>query len=163
MLNKEEINLPELENISDEDIVAMADGQIIDITSVPDPVFAEQMMGKSVAFKYTQDKVVLCSPANGLLKVLFPTGHAFGVELNNGVELLVHCGIDTVNTKGDGFRIIAKQGDEVKAGDPIVEVDIEKLSKDYDMSTILIVTDPKDREFEFIDPQAVIRGQKLTK
>ena len=160
---EEEIVLPEL-NVSDDDIVALADGELIDIASVPDPVFAEQMMGKSTAFKYNKDKVVLCSPANGTLGVLFPTGHAYGVAMNDGVELLVHCGVDTVNAKGDGFRLLGKkQGDTVKAGDPIVEVNVKKLSQTYDMSTMLIITNANDKEIDFIDPQPVTRGQKVTK
>ena len=160
-LKKEEpINLPEL-NVSDEAIVALADGELVDVSTVSDPVFAEQMMGKSVAFRY-EGKTVLCSPANGTLGVLFPTGHAYGIVMNNGVELLVHCGVDTVNAKGDGFRLLdKKQGDPVKAGDPIVEVDINKLSKTYDMSTMLIITNANDKEYEFIEPQHVTRGQRV--
>ncbi len=161
---EEEIDLPALENVTDDDIVALADGELIDISTVSDPVFAEQMMGKSIAFKYNAGKVVLCSPANGTLAVLFPTGHAYGLMMNNGVELLVHCGVDTVNAKGDGFRLLGKkQGDDVKAGDPIVEVDVAKLSKTYDMSTMLIITNANGKELDFIDPQTVTRGQKVTK
>ena len=162
-LKKEEpVNLPEL-NLGDDAIVAIADGEVIDITTVSDPVFAEQMMGKSTAFKYDK-KTVLCSPANGTLSVLFPTGHAFGIVTNEGVELLVHCGVDTVNAKGDGFRILnKKQGDPVKAGDPIVEVDVPKLSNTYDMSTMLIITNANDKELDFIDPQPVTRGQSVIK
>lgn len=159
---EEEISLPALENVADEDIVALADGEIIDIATVSDPVFAQQMMGKSTAFKYSAGKVVLCSPANGTLGVLFPTGHAYGILMNNGVELLVHCGVDTVNAKGDGFRLLGKkQGDPVKAGDPIVEVDIAKLSKTYDMSTMLIITNANGLELDFVDPQPVTRGQSV--
>ena len=162
-LKKEEpVSLPEL-NLDDSAIVAIADGEIIDIATVSDPVFAEQMMGKSTAFKYDK-KTVLCSPANGTLSVLFPTGHAYGIVTNEGVELLVHCGVDTVNAKGDGFRLLGKkQGDPVKAGDPIVEVDVPKLAKTYDMSTILIITNANDNELDFIDPQPVTRGQSVIK
>ena len=164
LLKKEEkVVLPEL-NVGDEDIVAIADGELIDIKTVSDPVFAEEMMGKSVAFKFPGDKVVLCSPANGTLAVLFPTGHAYGLQMNNGVELLVHCGIDTVNANGDGFRLLGKkQGDSVKAGDLIVEVDLKKLSAKYDMSTMLIITNANDKQLDFIEPQIVTRGQKVTK
>lgn len=161
---EEEVILPALENVADEDIVAIADGELIDVSTVSDPVFAEQMMGKSTAFKFEKDKVVLCSPANGTLAVLFPTGHAYGIAMNNGVELLVHCGVDTVNAKGDGFKLLGKkQGDAIKAGDPIVEVDIKKLSKTYDMSTMLIITNANDKELDFVDPQTVTRGQKVIK
>ena len=161
---EEEVVLPALENVADEDIVAIADGELIDVSTVSDPVFAEQMMGKSTAFKFDKDKVVLCSPANGTLAVLFPTGHAYGIAMNNGVELLVHCGVDTVNAKGDGFKLLGKkQGDAIKAGDPIVEVDIKKLSAKYDMSTMLIITNANDKELDFVDPQTVTRGQKVIK
>ena len=158
---EEEVTLPEL-NVDNSAIVAIADGELIDVHTVSDPVFAEEMMGKSVAFKYDADKVVLCSPANGTLSVLFPTGHAFGITTEEGVELLIHCGIDTVNANGDGFRLLKKkQGDSVKAGDPIVEVDIKKLSKNYDMSTMLILTNANDKELEFVAPQKVSRGQSV--
>ena len=83
---------------------------------------------------------------------------------NNGVELLIHCGIDTVNANGDGFRLLKKkQGDTVKAGDPIVEVDLKKLSAKYDMSTMLIVTNANGREIAFIDPAEVKRGESVIK
>lgn len=162
-LKKEKpINLPEL-NLDDEAIVALADGELINVSTVSDPVFAEQMMGKSVAFKF-EGKTVLCSPANGTLGVLFPTGHAYGIVMNDGTELLVHCGVDTVNAKGDGFRLLdKKKGDPVKAGDPIVEVDVNKLSKTYDMSTMLIITNANGKEYEFIEPQHVTRGQSVIK
>ncbi len=164
LFKKEEpVNLPEL-NVSDSDIVAPADGEIIDIKTVSDPMFAEQMMGKSVAFRYNKDKVVLCSPANGELAALFPTGHAYGILMNDGTELLVHIGVDTVNTKGEGFKLLGKkQGDKVKAGDPIVEVDVKKLAQNYDMSTMLIITNPNGKEFEFIEEQNVTRGQTVLK
>lgn len=157
------IELEEL-NVSDDDIVAIADGQMIDVKTLSDPMFAQEMLGKSIAFKYNQDKVILCSPCNGTLSALFPTGHAYGVSANNGVEILIHCGIDTVNAHGDGFRLLdKKQDDPVKAGDPIVEVDINKLSKTYDMSTILVITNANNKTIDFIDNQSVTRGQSLIK
>jgi PTS system glucose-specific IIA component len=154
--------LPPLEDIKDSDIVAIADGEMIDIKEVSDPMFAEEMMGKSLAFRYDK-KTILCAPANGELTALFPTGHAFGITTNEGVELLVHCGVDTVNAKGDGFRLFKKQGDTVKAGDPVVEVDFPRLSEKYDMSTILILTNDNGKQIDFIDRQPVKRGQSLIK
>ena len=151
-------------DVADSDIVAPAYGQMIDVKSLPDPMFAEEMMGKTVAFKYEEDNVIICSPANGELMALFPTGHAFGVVTPEGVEILVHIGIDTVNAKGDGFTLYSKrQGDKVKAGDPIVKVNIKKMSQNYNMSTMLIITNPNGKEIEFIDPQIVKRGTSLLK
>ncbi len=150
------------QNVADSDIVAMADGKLIDVATVPDKVFASQMMGASIAFQYDQDYVTLCAPANGKLNVLFPTGHAFGIQMNNGTELLVHIGIDTVSANGNGFKVLnKKQGDSVKAGEEIIKVDLKTLREQYDMSTMLIITDPKDNKYQFIDPQMVEAGQKV--
>ena len=115
--------------VNDNAIVAIADGQLIDVTTVPDPVFAEKMMGDSVAFTYDGDKVVLCSPANG-----------------------------------DGFKVLSKkQGDSVKAGDPIVEVDLKKLRAKYNMSTMLVVTNANTQTIQFIEPTTVKLGQSIIK
>lgn len=162
--NEEAIDLKEI-SIKDDEIVAIADGTIIDVSNVPDEVFSQQMMGKSIAFKYDKDKVILCSPCNGRLSVLFPTGHAYGIVSNEGVEILIHCGVNTVEANGNGFKILnKKQDDIVKAGDPIVEVDIKKLKTKYDMSTMLIITNNNNKDIDFIDyNQEVERGQSIIK
>jgi len=159
---KEEAKLPGAFNVDDNAIVALADGEQIDVSTVPDPMFAEKMMGDSIAFKYNADKVIICAPANGTLSVLFPTGHAFGITMKNGTELLVHIGVNTVNSKGTGFKLLGKkQGDAIRAGEPVVEVDVKTLAKTYDMSTMLIVTDPADNKITFRAPGLVKRGDSV--
>ena len=86
-------------DINDGDIVAMADGGLIDIKGVNDEMFAQKMLGDSVAVEYDKDVVTLCAPCNGKPSILYPTGHAFGLTMDNGVEILVHIGINTVNAK----------------------------------------------------------------
>lgn len=150
--------------VSDSDIVSIADGVMFDITTVSDPMFAEKMMGDGVAFKFTSDKVTLCAPTNGELSVLFPTGHAYGMTAANGVEIMVHCGIDTVEANGDGFKLLkVKQGDTVKAGTPIIEVNVKKLSQKYDMSTMLIITNPNGHDITFKDYGSYQKGQSIIK
>lgn len=123
----------------DYQIVAIADGNIIPLNEVNEQSFASGALGDGIAFELDDD--IIRVPANGTLSVMFPTGHAFGVTTNEGVEILVHIGIDTVNTKGEGFKILAKQGDCVKAGQPMIEVDRKLLlSKGYDLTTMLIIT-----------------------
>ena len=149
-------------HLEDSDIAAPADGTIIDVKTLPDPVFAEEVLGKSVAFHHDGDSAVICAPANGVINQLFPTGHAFQVERADGVQILVHIGIETVNEKGNGFKLYAKRkGDKVSAGDPIVKVDLKKLSEKYDMSTILIVTDDQGKEIDFLQAGTVRRGQSI--
>ena len=128
-------------NVPDTDIVAIADGKLIDVTTVSDPMFAEKMMGESIAFTYDADKDTFCAPANGTISALFPTGHAFGITMKDGTELLVHIGIDTVKLGGEHYTIHAKQGDTVKKGDLIVEVDLEGVKNaGYDVITPMIVS-----------------------
>ncbi len=147
--------------VTDEDVVAVADGELIDISTVSDSVFAGQVLGTSCAFRFDQDKVTICSPANGTISSLFHTGHAFGVLTADGSDLLIHIGINTVEAKGKGFEILGKkEGDKVKAGEPVIRVDLKELRKTYDMSTMIIVTD-SEREFRFAGPQKVVRGQSV--
>lgn len=163
LFGKKKTDEPEI-NVSDTDITAVAEGELIDVTTVSDPVFAQKMMGESTAFRFSGKKVTLCAPANGKLSVLFPTGHAFGVTMKDGTELLVHCGINTVEANGNGFRVLKKkQGDSVKAGEPVIEADLAKLSEKYDMSTMLIVTNSADHPVEFIASKHVSRGESVIK
>lgn len=149
-------------NVADDVIIAPADGEQIDIATVSDPVFAEKMMGDGIAFNFPLEKITICAPANGTLSVLFPTGHAFGVTMKNGVEVLIHIGINTVEAKGDGFSLCSKkQGDTVKAGDPIVVADFAKLSKNYEVPTMLIITNPNDQTIAFKAPGKVTLGQQV--
>lgn len=166
--DEQSTNVPEILEaippVSDDVIVAPADAQVMDINEVSDPVFAEKAMGESIALKLKGDKVTLCAPANGTLSAIFPTCHAYGITMENGVELMVHCGVNTVEANNDGFRLLGKEkGDLVKAGDPIVEVDVKKLSKTYDMSTMIVITDDKGKELEFITSGEVKRGTNLLK
>ena len=150
--------------VDDSDVVAIADGTMFDIAEVNDELFSQRLMGDGMAFKFDQDKVTLCAPANGTLTVLFPTGHAYGVTTNEGVEVLIHCGINTVEAAGDGFKLLKKkQGNPVKAGDPIVEVDVKKLAEKYDMSTMVIVTNPNGKNIVFEAPGFYAKGTSIIK
>lgn len=149
---------------ADTAIVAMADGELVDVSTVSDPVFAGKALGESVAFCYEGDQVTICAPAAGELSVVFPTGHAFGIRMNSGVELLVHIGINTVEAQGDGFDLHnKKQGDWVSRGDEIVTVNLKKLRDSYDMSTMLIVTEDNGQKICFIDAGKVRKEQSIVK
>lgn len=131
-------NLFKKSKYKNDQIISPADVDMFSIEKVNDPLFSKKIMGDGVAFKLLENVVTICSPINGKIVSMFPTGHAFGVISNNGTEILVHIGIDTVMNKGEGFTVIKKQGDIVKAGDAIVEVDVGKLKDKYDMTTMLI-------------------------
>ncbi len=143
-------------------IGALIDGKLIDITTVPDEMFAGKLLGDGVAFLSDADTVTVASPADGVLSAVYPTGHAFGITTASGVEMLVHIGIDTVKANGDGFTIGSfKQGEIVKKGDPIVTVDQKKLRDHYNLSIMLIVTNPQDQEITFKAPGTVKCGESI--
>lgn len=144
-------------------LVSLADGKIIDITTVSDELFSQQILGKIIAFCFEGSSVEICSPADGVLSVVFDTGHAFGITTNQGLELLIHIGIDTVNEQGKGFTTYVHQGDSVKQGDILVAVDYDYLAKKYDTSTMLIITSSEADNIEFIGSGNVKKGQSLLK
>lgn len=151
---------PVQETYPDDDIVAISDADLVNIEDVNDETFSQKMMGDGVAFKLDNDFV--CSPANGTLETMFPTGHAFGVLTNEGVEILIHIGLETVNLKGDGFDVLVKQGEKVRAGQPIVRVDREKIQKaGYDLTTMLVITNPNNKTINLKNDGSVKIGDKL--
>lgn len=151
--------------VADDALIAMADGTFIGPESMVDEMFKSEAMGQTVAIE--PDSGVICAPANGTLEMVFDTGHAFGMRMADGTGLLIHVGVDTVSLKGKGFKTFKKAGDAVRAGDPVVEVDL-KTVKDAGLSaqTMLVITEPLDgaAPVSFIDfGSKVTRGQKLTK
>jgi len=101
------------------------EGRVLALSEVPDAMFAEGTMGPGVAIDPTGDTVV--APAAGTVASVFPTGHAIGLALDDGTELLIHIGIDTVGLKGDGFETLVKAGDRVSAGTALVRFDAGKI------------------------------------
>ena len=152
------------EIISENEIVSVMDGELIDVAELNDPTFSQKLMGESVAIRTEENQVTICSPAAGVIEALFPTGHAFGVRMKNGIEILVHIGIDSVEAEGDGFELLnKKQGDDVQVGEPIVKVDFGKLRGLYEMTVIIILTNTNGHNISFIDPSKVALGQKIVK
>jgi glucose-specific phosphotransferase system IIA component len=152
----------EIAPVSDDVLTAPADGEMIDISTVNDPVFAGGMMGEGVAFKLNSD--VIGSPCNGKIVMIAQTGHAIGVERADGVQVLLHIGIDTVKENGKGFKVLVHDGDSVKAGQPLIEADRQGLSaKGYDMTTMMIITEANGKTFQFNDYASYHRGDIVAK
>lgn len=113
-------------------------GKCVSIKEVSDPTFADEILGKGVAIIPECGKVY--APADGQITTIFPTGHAVGMTTESGVELLIHVGIDTVSLQGEGFKIIAKEGQTVKKGDLLLDVDLDQVQvAGYDIITPVIV------------------------
>jgi len=109
-------------------VVAPMTGQVKPISETPDPVFAQKMMGDGFCmFPTVTDRAKVVSPVAGEVVNLFPTGHAVGIRTADGLEVLVHIGIDTVKLQGKGFRILTTQGARVTAGQTLMEVDLAAI------------------------------------
>ena len=122
------------------ELKSILDGKVIPITEVEDEVFSQKIMGDGVAIEPTN--TVVTAPADCEVSVVMAdTGHACGLTLANGVELLIHVGVDTVDMGGDGFKLLVKEGDHVKAGQPLIQFDPEKIrAAGHPCTTMLIVT-----------------------
>lgn len=144
----ERANVSEIGNEKSHTISALANGKMFPVEQVKDDVFSQKVLGNGVAFELEDDLV--CAPADGVLSLVYPTGHAFGISTQDGVEFLVHIGIDTVKLDGKGFWILKEQGSLVKAGDPVIKVDRDAVKNaGYDLSTILIVTEDAGMNIAF--------------
>ncbi len=101
-------------------------GEVVAIEDVPDAAFASKAVGEGVAIRPTGKYVV--APCDGELVKIFNTNHAFAMVTDSGAELIVHIGIETVRLGGQGFTRLAQQGSRVKAGDPVLELDLDYLA-----------------------------------
>lgn len=152
----------EIAPVSDDVLTAPADGEMIELSTVNDPAFSSGMMGKGVAFRLESD--IIGAPCNGKILMIAQTGHAVGIERTDGVEILLHIGIDTVKENGNGFKVLVNEGDTVRAGQPLIEADRKALStKGYDMTTMMIITDANDKDISFREYDTYHRGDVVTK
>lgn len=147
----------------EEVILAPLSGQAVALTSVNDPVFASEAMGKGIAIKPNGNQVV--SPVDGTVEIAFETGHAYGIKSANGTEILIHVGIDTVSMAGKGFEQKVQANQAVKAGDVLGTFDRAVIAEaGLDDTTMVIVTNTAD--FAAVEPLAtgtVQEGQELIK
>ena len=165
-LDPEETGTAEvIPEVPDNVIAAVADGKFIGPDDIKDAMFSQQTMGQTVAIE--PDNGIIAAPANGIIEMIFETGHAFGMRMKDGTGLLVHIGVDTVNLKGKGFTVLKKEGDVVKAGEPVVRVDLGVLKNaGYSPQTMIVITEPANEGAvtEFIEfGGKVARGGILNK
>lgn len=130
-------------------IISPLKGEVTELSKVEDEAFSTGLLGKGIAIKPVEGKVV--APAGGVVTTFFPTGHALGITTDNGTEILIHVGMDTVQLEGKYFTPRVKQGDKIKAGDVLLEFDINKI-KESGFSTItpVIITN-SDKYLDIIE------------
>ncbi|WP_280768320.1 PTS sugar transporter subunit IIA [Salipaludibacillus daqingensis] len=139
-LDKKEAKTVEMPEADGKDVLASpATGEVVSLSEVPDPTFAEKMMGDGLAIKPSEGVIV--SPVHGEIMQLFPTKHAVGIKTVNGIEILIHIGIETVNMQGEGFKSFVKEGDKVAKGDKLIEFDMDLVNEKAESTiTPVIIT-----------------------
>ena len=110
------------------EILAPIEGAVVKLDEVPDQVFAEKVMGYGIAIEPSTDKVV--SPVEGEVIHLLDSNHAVGLRTTDGVEILIHIGIDTIKMEGQGFKSFVKEGDKVEIGDELLEFDLDLVKEE---------------------------------
>lgn len=127
---------------------APLEGAVLPLSSVPDPTFADLIMGPGVAIEPTSETVI--APADGTIGHVFDTGHAVALVLEDGTELLIHVGIDTVGMKGDGFTTLVETGQRVTTGTPLLRFDLEKIrAAGHPAITPVVVLNNEQASIEF--------------
>ena len=127
------------------EVVSPFTGSLVALDDVKDEVFSERVMGEGVAVMPSEGRVV--APVSGTIAKLFEGGHGFAIETPEGLQILVHVGLETVHLKGDGFTVGASEGQEITAGDEIVAVDLERMS---------------ELNIDIVSPVVVISGEAVT-
>lgn len=132
-------------------ILAPLTGKAVPLSEVPDPVFSEKVLGDGVAIIPADGKIV--SPVDGEISTVAETSHAYGFTSENGQEVLVHVGLETVSLNGECFKVYGKAGDKVKAGDLIAEVDLEYLKEKEinSITPVLICSDTEGKELQYTE------------
>jgi PTS system glucose-specific IIA component len=142
------------------EVKAPISGQLIAIEEVDDEVFSSKMAGDGIAILPVGD--IFVSPIDGVITKIFSTNHAYSVKSKQDLEVLVHIGLETVALKGEGFERLAEEGDEVKAGDPIIKADLNYIKEHAkDIITPILITD--ESKYEAIDKNTnvVITGDAI--
>ncbi|HHW4958462.1 TPA: beta-glucoside-specific PTS transporter subunit IIABC [Streptococcus suis] len=150
-------SVPELKEIKQEIIDSPLIGKVVKLEDVPDAVFASGAMGKGIAIDPLDG--ILVSPAKAEVTLVFPTKHAIGLRTENGAELLIHIGMDTVSLAGKGFESFVQVGDQVEAGQKLLEFDLHQIkAADLPVITPIIVTNTADYEDILVTQESQINS-----
>lgn len=141
------------------DLFAPVSGTLVNIEDVNDPAFASKTIGDGVAFRFQDD--FICAPADGQISIIAETRHAFGMKFENGVEILIHIGLNTVNLGGKGFKCFVSEGKKVKLGTPIIQIDRKVIAEhNIDLTTPMIITQTNGYKLKIVSDNKNIECAK---
>jgi len=138
-------------------VVAVVDGTILEISAYPDEAISKKLLGDGFFIEPTGE--LICSPIDGKVVMIFPTAHVVAVQ-NREYEILVHIGVDTVKLGGKGIHALVKQGDRVKAGDPLVKLDLNgiKASPEVKAISTAVIFLSADKQVTVNNPGASVKA-----
>jgi len=142
-------------------LVSPVEGEVVPLSKVPDPTFSQEMLGPGVAIQPTRGRVV--SPVNGTVSQVFDTGHAVTLVSDEGIEILIHIGIDTVQLKGEHYTPITQNGAHVAIGDVLIEFDERAIiMAGYETITPVVICNSGDyQQFDLQTGKAVKEGEQI--
>ena len=141
-------------------IVSPADGDVVNLSEVPDQVFSEKMAGDGIALTPRSNTFV--APISGVVSKIFSTNHAYSIKAKNGLEVLVHIGLDTVALKGEGFKRLVEEGTKVSIGKAIISADLEYIQEQgKNIITPIVLNHDKEILIESHHTRTVREGESL--
>jgi glucose-specific phosphotransferase system IIA component len=141
-------------------LVSPADGDVVELSEVPDEVFSQKMAGDGLAIFPRSNTFV--APVNGVITKIFSTNHAFAIKTKSGLEVLVHIGLDTVALNGEGFKRLAEEGDKVSVGKPIISADLEFIeSQGKNIITPIVINHEKELSITSDKVRTIREGDNL--
>ena len=140
-------------NLNEISLISPIKGEVKDISESSDETFASKVMGDGILVN--PDQEIFVAPADGIVELVFPTKHAIGLSLKDGSQILMHCGINTVSMNGEGFEVYVEEGQEVKQGDKLIKMDLEKVKQaGHSTQTLIIVNELPDGRKVEVNPNS---------
>jgi len=140
-------------NVKKETILSPITGNVVPLNEITEPLFSTETVGKGIAIEPTKGDII--SPVDGVVTTLFPSNHAIGITSDDGAEILIYIGDNTINLKGKYFTSHVKQWDKVKKGDLLIEFDLEKIkAAGYDIKSPVVITNTA----EYLDVKPIKVG-----
>ncbi|MBZ6527877.1 PTS glucose transporter subunit IIA [Aerococcaceae bacterium DSM 111021] len=157
---EEEMTTTNSVEIDEVTLTSPVEGNVMALADVNDDVFSSGLMGDGIAIKPTEG--ILYAPSKGIVKMIFNTNHAVGMITDSGVELLFHIGIDTVQLKGDHFKSLVKEGEEVIAGQALIEFDLRAIeAAGYDTTVIVVIQNAPNYSLRTINKNAKVNSNDV--
>ena len=140
-------------NLDEVALISPIKGEVKDISESSDETFASKVMGEGILVNPSEE--IFVAPADAKIELVFPTKHAIGLSLKDGSQILMHCGINTVSMNGEGFEVYVEEGQEIKQGDKLIKMDLEKVKQaGHSTQTLMIVNELPDGRKVEVNPDS---------